>query len=329
MSTPPTPFYPMTHDDALLMIAALEALAPGLVTTTQSGLLAPDVEAIENGFIKLATSDNKGLMSKTFAALLENPDKIIFYANARTGSAGFHNSIYRGQYLGDHVTDEQWAAISAGTFDNMFIGDYWTINGVNYRIAGFDYWLHCGDTECTKHHIVLIPDTNLLVADGSTTHWMNTTNITTGAYVGSDFYTGNNGNNGKATILSSIRSAFGSAHILNHREYLQNAVSNGRPSGGAWYDSEVEIPNERMVYGNAPFSPVSDGSNVPANYTIDNAQLPLFRLDHSHICNRAPWWLRDPVSATTFALVHYYGYCYYIGASAPWVGVRPAFGIRA
>ena len=26
--------------------------------------------------------------------------------------------------------------------DDLFIGDYWTISGVNYRIAAFDYWLH-------------------------------------------------------------------------------------------------------------------------------------------------------------------------------------------
>lgn len=244
-------------------------------------------------------------------------------------NAGFHNSIYRGKNLGSSVSAAQWAAISAGTFDDMFIGDYWVINSTTWRIAAFDYWLNYGDTACYTHHVVIIPDGNLLAADGSTTHWMNATNTTTGGYVGSDFYTGNNGNTGKSQCVSKINSAFGSSHILTHREYLVNAVANGRPSAGAWYDSTLEIPNERMVYGNAPFSPASDGSTVPTNYTIDNAQLPLFALDHSRICNRAGWWLRDPVSGSYFADVATAGYCDYSGASLAWVGVRPAFGIRA
>lgn len=310
--------------------AALEEAAPGLVTTTQRGFLAPDAEAIANGFIKIATSGNKGLMSKDFAALLESPEAIVFIAGkALTRTPGFHNSLYRGKYLGNTVTAAQWAQISAGTFDDMFIGDYWTIGGANWRIAAFDYWLHNGDTACETHHIVIMPDTNLLAGDGSTTHWMNATDTTEGGYIGSDFYTGNNGNTGKATILSQLNSAFGSGHLLTHREYLVNAVASGRPSGGAWYDSIVEIPNERMVYGNAPFSPVSDGSAIPSNYTIDNAQLPLFALDHSRICNRAHWWLRDPVSARDFAGVNANGNCASNGASGTWIGVRPAFGIRA
>ena len=43
-------------------------------------------------------------------------------------NAGFRNSIYRGKNLGTSVTAEQWDSIESGAFDNMFIGDYWTIN---------------------------------------------------------------------------------------------------------------------------------------------------------------------------------------------------------
>lgn len=318
----PTQFYPMTHDDALALIAALNSFAPGLVTTTQRGFLAPDAEAIENGFIKLATSANKGLMSKAFAALLEDPDKIIFYANSVTGSAGFHNSLYRGKYLGDHVTDEQYAAISAGTFDDMFIGDYWVINGVTWRIAAFDYWLNHGDTECTTHHVVIVPDTNLATCK------MNNSDSTTGAYIGSNYYTGANSNTGKATAKSAIESAFGSAHILSHREQLQNAVTNEYESAGTWYDSTFELMTERMVYGCDIFHNVQHGTNIPNFYSIDTSQLPLFRHDHARICNRAGWWLRDVATATYFALVGITGNATYLGASSSF-GVRPAFGIRA
>ena len=39
-----------------------------------------------------------------------------FKASAALGNnnAGFHNALYRGKYLGDHVTDDQYAQISAG-----------------------------------------------------------------------------------------------------------------------------------------------------------------------------------------------------------------------
>ena len=146
--------------------------------------------------------------------------KSIFYAGSDLGNnnAGFHNSLYRGKYLGNTVTAAQYAQISAGTFDDLFIGDYWTINSVNWRIAAFDYWYNTGDTNCTTHHVVIVPDSNLVSAK------MNDTNITTGAYIGSDFYTGNNSNTGKSSMNSAINNAFGSAHILSHREHLQNAV---------------------------------------------------------------------------------------------------------
>ena len=71
----------LTGSQIAAIVAALQALEPGLVTTSQAGKLAPDAEAIENGFIKLATNANKGLMSKAFATLLEDPSKIIFFDN--------------------------------------------------------------------------------------------------------------------------------------------------------------------------------------------------------------------------------------------------------
>ena len=250
-------------------------------------------------------------------------------SNISYNNAGAHNSIYRGKNLGSAVTAAQWEEIGAGTFGDMFVGDYWYINSIYWRIGGFNYWYNYGDTACSKPHVLIVPDQNLLNADGSTTHWMNATDTTSGAYVGSDFYMGNNGNTGKAQCRSKAQSAFGSAHILTHRKYLQNAVTNGYESGGAWYDSDVEIMNEKMVYGCEIFSNQTSGTNIPAKYTIDNARIPLFALDHSRICNRTHWWLRDVVSGSYFAYVNYDGDASYSSASSPWVGVRPAFAICA
>lgn len=230
-------------------------------------------------------------------------------------NAGAHNSIYRGKNLGTTVTEEQWEAISSGTFTDLYIGDYWVIGGVNWRIAAFDYYLNCGDTSFTKHHAVIVPDTCLYSAQ------MNTTNVTTGAYKGSAMYTAN-----LTQAKSTINSAFGSSHVLSHRIYLSNATSNGRASAGEWTDSTVDLMCEHMVYGSGIFSPVSDGSNVPNNYRVEKGQLPLFALEPSRICNRDTWWLRDVITAALFAYVNGNGNANYNYASNS-IGVRPAFCI--
>ena len=260
--------------------------------------------------------DGAGLKKMTFAnfkakTVEGTEDKI---APLLFNNAGAHNAIYRGKSLGTSVTTAQYSAISAGTFEDMYIGDYWTINDVVYRIAAFDYYLHCGDTECTKHHVVLVPDTCLY------NHVMNDTNTTTGAYVNSKMY-----KEGLAQAKTTIKAAF-SGHVLSKRIYLSNAVSNGRASAGAWCDSEVDLMCEHMVYGNGVFSPVSDGTTVSNNYRVEKSQLPLFQHEPSRICNRATWWLRDVISASNFANVNYGGNAAYDTASTS-IGVRPAFAI--
>lgn len=270
--------------------------------------------------------DGTGLKKITFAnfgaKVVEGTEAKI--APLLFNNAGAHNAIYRGKSLGSTVTTAQYAAIKAGTFDDLYIGDYWTIGGVNYRIAAFDYYLNSGDTSCTTHHVVIVPDTCLYNAQMHNTssggYEGGAANTTTGGYVGSDMYKSN-----LEQAKTTIKSAF-SGHVLKHRIYLTNAVANGRASGGAWCDSEVDLMCEQMVYGSGIFSPVSDGSNVPANYRVEKSQLPLFQHEPSRICNCVTWWLRDVITASYFALVGYYGGANYYGASNSY-GVRPAFCI--
>lgn len=270
--------------------------------------------------------DGTGLKKITFANFrakaVEGTEAKI--APLLFNNAGAHNAIYRGKSLGSTVTTAQYAAIKAGTFDDLYIGDYWTIGGVNYRIAAFDYYLNSGDTSCTTHHVVIVPDTCLYNAQMHNTssggYEGGAANTTAGGYVGSDMYKSN-----LEQAKTSIKSAF-SGHVLKHRIYLTNAVANGRASGGAWCDSEVDLMCEQMVYGSGIFSPVSDGSNVPANYRVEKSQLPLFQHEPSRICNRNNWWLRDVITAPTFAYVNGAGTADYLDASHSH-GVRPAFCI--
>lgn len=231
-------------------------------------------------------------------------------------NSGAHNSIYRGKNLGTSVTEAQYAAIKAGTFEDLYIGDYWVINGVNWRIAAFDYYWNTGKGQivgiCTTHHVTIVPDTAI------DKQMMNSTNTTTGAYANSKMYT-----EGLATAKTKIAAAFGEAHILSHELNLANAVSaSGLPTGRAWYESTVELMTEQNVYG----CKIHSVAGAYANNEVDKTQYPLFAHNPYLICNRAWYWLRDTVSAAAFAYIDVTGTTSAYNASVS-AGVRPAFSI--
>lgn len=232
--------------------------------------------------------------------------------NVLADGAAAHNCIYRGKNLGTSVTEEQYAAISSGKFTDLYIGDYWVINGVTYRIAAFDYYYNCGDTNFTKHHVVIVPDTSLYKAQ------MNTSNVTTGGYTGSAMYKSN-----LAQAKTTIKAAFGSAHVLTKRELLTNAVNGNTPSGWAWFDSDVELMNEVQAYGSVAWG-AHDGNGY--NVASGDGQFPLFMFDRTKLHNREDYWLRDVSSATYFSNVSDTGYANGNDASNSF-GVRPAFCI--
>lgn len=232
--------------------------------------------------------------------------------NVLADGAAAHNCIYRGKNLGTSVTAEQYAAISSGKFTDLYIGDYWVIKGVTYRIAAFDYYYNCGDTNFTKHHVVIVPDTSLYKAQ------MNTSNVTTGGYTGSAMYKSN-----LAQAKTTIKAAFGSAHVLTKRELLTNAVNGNTPSGWAWFDSDVELMNEVQAYGSVAWG-AHDGNGY--NVASGDGQFPLFMFDRTKLHNREDYWLRDVASATDFSFVRDSGYASSNGASYSF-GVRPAFCI--
>lgn len=227
--------------------------------------------------------------------------------------AGFHNSIYRGKYLGDQVTPEQYARIADGTFEDMYIGDYWTINGTTYLIAAFNYYLNTGDTSLTTNHITLVPAERLYP------HRMNPTDTTEGGYVGSEMYT-----TGLDQAKTKIHADF-AGHVITHRRSLCNAAVNGQATGSAWFDSDVELMNEVMAFGS-----VVNGKGLYGLYNIgaEKSQLPLFALRPDLLNIRQVWWLRDVCHTRDFAMVGTRGDALIGGASGPY-GVRPVFSISA
>ena len=319
------------YDAASRAVLRISAQGTDSVTITADGEVpSVDIPVVFILFPQGSAADGNGWQPK----ILETPLSIggderttvetaLAALNSLLATAEMHGNIFRGKYLGNAVTAEQYAAITAGTFDDLYIGDYWTIGGVNYRIADIDYWYGKGDTACSKHHVVIVPDTNLASAKMNNT---NTTGSDPGGYIGSDFKTGANSNTGLATATTAINNAFGASHILSKRLLFTNKVANGIATAGNWYDSTIDLMNEINVYGSYIFTPAPNGSTIPYNYTTDHTQLALFRMAPKFICNRSYWWLRDVVSAAYFAYVSYDGHADSAGASRSH-GVRPAFAI--
>lgn len=224
------------------------------------------------------------------------------------GNAGFHNSIYRGKYLGNTFTADQDAAIRAGTFDGLYVGDYWTINGVDWVIVGFDIRLNIGDTALTTHHIGVMPRVSL-----NDSQWY-TSNDTSHGYVGSTVRANIKGSGG---AQSKFIAAFGNDHVLSFRELYPSTYSSGNATSWAWVDARTELLNEVDVYGCPAWSVGGKGYEVGA----DKSQLPIFRLRPDFANIRAAWWLRSVSSATNACLV-IYGSASYRSASTS-IGVRP------
>lgn len=222
--------------------------------------------------------------------------------------------IIRGKNLGNSLTQAQKTAIQNGTFEDLYLGDYWVIGGVNWRIVDFDYWYGTGDSKFTSHHLVIMPDKGLYSAN------MNASSTTTGGYTGSQMYT-----SGLQNAKTTISSAFGSA-VLSHREYMITTVANGAPSAGSYTDSTVELPNEPMIYGSYIYCAGSNGTTDIKRYTNSKTQLALFAADPSFIICDNGFWLRDIALATHFCRVDGYGGATSTGAANSYP-VRPVFAI--
>ena len=226
-----------------------------------------------------------------------------------------HRVIYRGKNLGTSFTAEQSQAVQNGTFTDMYVGDYWVINGKTRRIGDIDYFINCGDKVGLGHHLLMVDDGVDLTANGSTTHFMNDTDTTAGGFKGSKMWNTTIPNQ----ILPDITTAFGN-HLLTHREFISSVVDNGVPIGGEWVDTTYNIFNEAMYYGTVVNGANNAGTGA-RNVGCSRNQIKLFMLDQSSMNRRKNIWLRDVVSATAFANIGDSGAAYAGGASYTWNSV--------
>ena len=234
------------------------------------------------------------------------------------GGAGLHNSIYRGKNLGTSPTDAQYNSIKSGKFTGIWLGDYWSNGNRIYRNGGANYFGQSGDNSVPANHILIIPDSVVLSADGSTTKYMQDTDtIPATGYIGTKMWTDTLPN----LVLPIFSNIFGS-HILSHRELLCNGASNGVATSWAWTNVSINIPNQAMVYGHTPWKQgvYGDGYQTGNRKTL----LPLFAVRPDLVHTRSGhYWLSDFTSSTYFAYVNADGIANNHPASYPLDGVRP------
>lgn len=236
-----------------------------------------------------------------------------------SSAACAHNAYYRGAQLTSFAT-RYAPEIAAGTFRNMYIGDYFQTtsggNTVTWRIAAFDYYIGVGSSSSTTttHHIVVVPDAPLYNAA------MNSSNTTDRGYTGSAMYTDN-----LASAISLAEGAFGSSHVLEHAMWLCKGVTSGAPTSMDWFNVKATLMTEQNVYGGKILAPANTGTTDLDLGTGDNAIFPLF-LYNPNARISTQYWLRDIVNASKFASVTATGTAHRTNASSS-TGVRPAFCI--
>lgn len=216
------------------------------------------------------------------------------------GSAGYHNSIYRGKDLTNIYTiDELSEKVRAGDWSDLYIGDYITvtINGeeVDWVIGAFNYEFNKGDQICYTPHLLLVMRHSF-----ETYRTMNAESTTSGGYMGSAMWT-----NLIPTYTDAIKAAFGASHVLKHREVLtRDEKGDSSTTSYIWANVEVNIMNENMVYGGKVFS--SNGYDAGEC----NTQLPLFAFSPDFIPGkrgkygaRYSFWLRSVANTLSFCAV--------------------------
>lgn len=256
-----------------------------------------------------------------------------------TSIAENHNNIFRGDdlFAKGYTIDDICAMISDGSFSDIYIGDYFTLSGsipdvpcfveqtgddgtkslvestqtviynTKFRIAGLDTYLNTGDKAFTQHHAVIVPDK----AIGN--NRMNSTNVTTGGYVGSFMF---------ASVLPVYNAHFDiklNNHLLTHREYLTVSVSGNSANKCTWTDVKFNLMSEPEIYGCSVRGGVLD---VGSNYRL----FPLFRISPTYISNSVWRWLRAIYMSTNFAYISGSGVAGG-GSASTSLGICPCFCI--
>ena len=189
-----------------------------------------------------------------------------------TGEIELHNSIAGFRDKGTVLTDEQKAAITNKTFDDLYIGDYWTINGHRYYIAKFHSW--------NGGKLMML--SNVLY-----NAQMNETDTNEGGYYNSWLH-----NTGLARAEEILTADWGDM-LMNFSERFPGTNTSGYIRDAGWtitVPHKCMIPTYRMLYGH-------EFLRYPQSYYCyySDVQLPIVQFDAGRytIHNGGNYWLQE------------------------------------
>ena len=223
------------------------------------------------------------------------------------------------------VLHERCNGEGVADFSGLMIGDYLdlpslTVDGTTYTwnatyqnlrivISGFNHYIHCGDTENTKNHILWTFKNVVLQRQ------MNSSDTNTGGYNASAMKTYLDG-----VFALGLGSALGSSDYLYT---ISRAIS--KKGSTEWVRNTVFPPTEVEVFGVATYGDDQNAWNT-------NIQYPIYRDSSYYRCkkyngSRAWWWEAAPnaSNSTYFCYVDGIGNSTTTYASYSNGGVAPAF----
>lgn len=223
------------------------------------------------------------------------------------------------------VLHERCNGEGVADFSGLMVGDYLdlpslTVDGTTYTwnatyqnlrivISGFNHYIHCGDTENTKNHILWTFKNVVLQRQ------MNSSDTNTGGYNASAMKTYLDG-----VFALGLGSALGSSDYLYT---ISRAIS--KKGSTEWVRNTVFLPTEVEVFGVATYGDDQIAWNT-------NIQYPIYRDSSYYRCkkyngSRAWWWEATPhaSNSTHFCRVNTSGNSAYTTASYSDGGVAPAF----
>lgn len=194
-----------------------------------------------------------------------------------------HGQIFRGKSLGSTFTSNQQQAISDGSFHDLWLGDYWTYSGVNYRIVDLDYFPYAGGSK-NRHHVVIMPDST--IGDALTADSSNKDNF---IYSTSNFVTSPIVN----SALSTAKTFFGEDSVLKF--YDTYSSSTYKRDSAAIYDAdrynlEYQIAVPEVFHFIGPYSGAINGTMG----IVQPFKLFTIRRDLIRSSDEKSYWTRTP-----------------------------------
>ena len=193
-----------------------------------------------------------------------------------------------GYYGAEWNVDDLMTLVKAGKWDKFAIGDYFVETNtagekIMFEVTGKNSYLHCGDTELNKPHIVVSPRDCL-----ETYYQYNTTNTNAGGYA--------------ASLMPANLETEANKFTSKLQGYMTSIrrLENNKATW-AWASRRIFLPGNPELVGFHGWSDYYDGGAFN--------QLPLFVGGNAHILKGAGfnkkkaarmwYWTADPSSANT------------------------------